>query len=505
MSSYRFDPYLILGLTPQASNETIKEAYESLIAHLQASSQANVPEQLEMAHEAYRILRNYHEREKYDKYLDSLSEEDRKKSSFSLRLTPSKRHIKPLGEEQVVYVLSEISAPQGVAGKMEEREVRLNLTLVIDQSKSMDDGGRMRRVIAAAQAIITELTHEDIISIVSFNDRASTVIPATPVDDVMTLRARVGMIQPRGGTEIFQGLKAGVKENLKNLTPNRVNHIILLTDGRTYGDEDKCFALAQDVAKQGVGISAMGLGYEWNDKFLDKLVSFSGGTSTFIKSVHMVSEFMSLQLRSLSNAFAERMQLSIVPPSDVKIEMAFKISPNPQPLTLTDNVLPLAGLQPNRPITVLLQLQLPAKLSGNVINLGHFVASGDMMLMQAKRFYIADDLAISVSNEYVEDAPPISIVDALSKLTLYRLQEKAQAALEDGNADEATRHLTYLATRLINMGEHELGNQTMAEAQHIDKTRTFSTEESKKTIKYKTRALIDPGASLDAITALLDD
>ncbi|MEM9953582.1 MAG: VWA domain-containing protein [Chloroflexota bacterium] len=502
--SYRFDPYLILGLTPNAEDKTIQQVYNGLVAHLQANPRGAAREQLQMVHEAYQLLNDPYQRRRYDDHASKIDELTRKNSRFNLRLTPSKRSVKPLGEEQVIYVLSEIFAPHGISDQMEEREVRLNLTLVIDQSRSMDDDGRMKRVIAAAQTIITELTQDDVISIISFNDRATTIIPATPVHDVMALRARVSMIQPRGGTEIFQGLQAGINENRKHLAPEMVNHIILLTDGRTYGDEQQCLDLAQQAATEGIGISAMGLGDEWNDKFLDQLVSYSGGTSTFIKSVNMVSNFMDLQLRSLSNAFAERVNLSIVTSPDISIEMAFKISPNPQPLSVSNGVVPLAALQPKRPISVLLQLQLPAKLPDKFINIGHFVGSGDMMLNQAKRFYTASDLSVTVRSEYIDDSPPASIVDALSKLTLYRLQEKAQEALEGGDADEATRHLKYLATRLIDMGEHELGQQAMAEANHIDQTRAFSNEETKKTIKYQTRALIDPGASLQGVTALLD-
>ncbi|MGJ3240428.1 MAG: VWA domain-containing protein [Anaerolineae bacterium] len=503
--SFRFDPYLILGLSHTADAGAVQDAYDILVSHLSANSNRASQNQLAMVEEAYQILIDPGQRLKYHDYLESLDTEEQKSNRFSLRLTPSKREIKPLGEEQVIYVLTEMFAPHGVEEMMEDREVRLNLTLVIDQSKSMDDGGRMRRVIAAAQAIITELTHQDVISIVAFNDRASVFIPATNVTDIMTLRARVGMIEPKGGTEIFRGLEAGVKENRKHLNPQMVNHIILLTDGRTYGDEEACLQLAKEAAAEGISISAMGLGNDWNDKFLDQLVALTGGTSTYIKTVNMVSEFMEQQLRNLSNAFAERMSLSIVTNPNVKIEMVFKISPQPQPLTIEEGSIPLASLQAKRPVAVLLQLQLPANIEGNFLNIGHFVAQGDIMLHQAQTFYTASDMALTVTQNPADDTPPASIVDALSKLTLYRLQEKAQEALEEGNIDEATRHLQYLATRLIDMGEHALGQQAMAEAQHVLQTRSFSNEGNKKTIKYQTRALIEPGGLQRAVTALLDD
>lgn len=503
--SYNFDPYHILGLSKSANIEQIRHSYQDLVRRLRTSQTQGAESQLELVEEAYRLLSDSIQRRRYNEHLASLDSEAEKIKQFSLRVTPSKRTVKPLEEEQVIYLLAEMFAPSGIAQKMQEREVQLNLTLVIDHSKSMEDEGRMQRVIGAAQTIITELTHKDVISVVAFNDRASVIIPATTVHDIMALRARVGMIKPRGGTEIFQGLSAGVQENRKFLEPKMVNHIILLTDGRTYGDEKQCIELARMAAKEGISVSAMGLGSDWNDKFLDQLASITGGTSSFIKSVNMVSTFMEEQLRSLSNAFAERLQLSMVTSQDINIEMAFKISPHPQPLSSDSGQIPLASLQANRPVSVLLQLQLPANMPLGNMPLVHFVTSGDVMLNQAQTYYTSKSISIDVREGSQEEPPPSSIVDALSKLTLYRLQEKAQDAMDSGDVDEATKHLKHLATRLIDMGEVELGRQAMAEAQHVLQTRAFSNEENKKTIKYQTRALIEPGGMKKAITTLFND
>lgn len=503
--SFKFDPFVLLGLTSSATDNDIQNAYDSLTEHLNSNPSDAATKQLELVVEAYSLLTNPTKRKNYNEYIESVNEETQRTDRFNLRVTPSKRSVKVLEEEQVIYVLAEMFAPPGIEEKMNEREVNLNLTLVIDQSKSMDDSGRMHRVIGAAQTIITELTHNDIISVVSFNDRANVVIPATNVTDVMALRARIGMIKSKGGTEIYQGLSEGVAQNRKFLDPEMVNHIILLTDGRTYGDEEDCLQLAKTIASEGISISAMGLGDDWNDKFLDQLASLTGGTSTYIKSVHMVSDFMQSQLRSLSNAFAERVLLSLVTSPEVKVEMAFKISPHPQPLTVENNSIHLASLQAKRPISVLMQLQLPANIKGRFINIGRFMATGDIMLNKGQTFYTAHDISLEVTDKPSDTVPPSSIVDALSKLTLYHLQEKAQAAIEEGDVEEATRHLQYLATRLIDMGEHTLGQQAMAEAQHVLQTRAFSNEETKKTIKYQTRALIEPGGMRRAITTLFDN
>ena len=87
------------------------------------------------------------------------------------------------------------------------------------------------------------------------------------------------MMQTSGATEIYNGLKAGLQEVRRTVDPSRVNHIILLTDGQTYGDEQACLALAEEAAAKNIGISGMGIGSEWNDIFLDALASKTGGSS----------------------------------------------------------------------------------------------------------------------------------------------------------------------------------------------------------------------------------
>lgn len=506
MMNTKHDPYMILGVSRGATTEDIKHAYNELLQRLHPNQNKYraAAEQMHAINDAYNLLMDPVHRRRYDeKASQQLEDQKQNGAYFHMRLTPSKRTIIPLPETQVVYVLVDIAAPQEGLKLLEEHNTPLNLTLIIDHSKSMEDEDRMNKVKAAAQEIIRELAEDDIISVVAFNDRASVPIPAQSAKDKMALRARISMIQPGGGTEIFQGLEAGYQQNRQHLDPKKANHIILLTDGRTFGDEEQCLELARKAAKDGISISAMGLGTDWNDVFLDELASITGGASTFIRSVHKVSEFMDESVRNLSNAFAERVQLLVAPDPNVELEMAFKLAPHPQPLPHEEGLIPLASLQGQRHISVILQFQLLAEQATGFRNLARIAAQGDLMQHGAQPYLTVGDLIVDVAAQPAKaEAPPNAIVDALSKLTLYRLQEKAQEAIERGDYEEATRRLEFLSTRLLELGEPQLSMQAKAEAQHIAQTRDFSNESVKKSIKYSTRALIEPGAVRDGITAM---
>jgi Ca-activated chloride channel family protein len=496
-----YDPYSILGVSNNASNEDLKRAYRHLVQRLHPDknpdSAAAATQFLEVQ-QSYDILSDPVHRRTYDSSPIQSSSED---SYFTLRVTPSKRSMIVMPESQVIYLLAEIfPAPQ--AEEVEHViESRLNLTLVLDQSNSMN-GARLEKVKYAAQQIIDKLDRDDIISVITFNDRATVLIPATPVENKAALKTRIAMMTASGGTEIYQGLSAGLEQIRKYYGPKLVNQMIMLTDGHTFGDQARCIELAEEAATQGIGLNAMGLGSDWNDEFLDDLATKTGGTSFYVKSPSMVADFMQNQVQQMTNAFAERMKLSVASDPDVQLELAFKLAPNPQPLESNVSSIPLGSLQAKRPISVLLQFQMPPSQNAGFRTVARIIASGDILQNQRQAYRAVSDISLEVSETPATEEPPTVILDALSKLTLYRLQERAQEALEDGDVVEATRRLENLATRLLEMGEDNLAQQTLAEARRVAHTNVLS-EKGKKTLKYQTRSLLLGSGLSGALSSLL--
>lgn len=490
-----FDPYAALGVSQSTTLEEIKRAYRKLAQRLHPDVNPNNPGatvQFQEITNAYDILSDSIRRRHFDDELaKSHSDDD---LFFSLRVTTSKRSIVPLEDSQVIYMLAEILPPPQLQQDITASQSQINLTLVLDHSNSMN-GLRLEKVKVAAHQIIENLSENDFISVVTFNDRANAIIPATRVTDKQSLKAKVSLMSAFGGTEIYQGLSKGVAENEKFIDPKMVNHVILLTDGHTFGDQDRCLELAGISANKGIGISAMGLGHDWNDEFLDEIAAKTGGSSIYISSADAVVRFLNNHVRNLANVFTERMKLSIATNPDIQMELAFKLSPHPQPLEIGEEYIHLGSLQTSRPISILMQYQLPANMELGFRNIVRLIAVGDILQNSRPRYQMVSDLEIEITKEQQLEEPPTSILDALSKLTLYRLQERAQQALEDGNIAEATKRLENLATRLLEMGEGDLARQTRQEAQRVAQTMTFS-DKGKKTIKYQTRYLLAPGTSI---------
>lgn len=495
------DLYAVLGLTIGASAEDIRSAYRVAARrfHPDVNHNPGAAVQFRDIAAAYEVLGDPVARDQYDNKRRQIVGPD--KTYFSVRVTPSKRVLPVLPEAQVLYILAELVPERPKSGQASE--INLNLTLIIDRSTSMN-GPRLERTRAAAFQIIDQLSDKDILSVVTFSDYADVVVPAGPVTDKAALKAQVAIMQANGGTEILKGLEAGVKENQRQASKKYLNHIILLTDGRTYGDENPSLELADRAAKNGIGISAMGIGEEWNDTFLDLLASRTGGTSQYITAPKDVVRFLNERVRALGRALAERVTISLAPDADVKIESAFRLTPTPQPVSVETDPIPLGQLQIGSNTSIIFQLQVPAAQKPGFRSLLRLDVNADILREQRSDFKIITDSSIEIAEKPTTEEPPLAILDALGKLTLYRMQEKAEEALARGDVREATKRLEQLATRLLSAGQPELANAAMAEARRVASTNMLS-EEGHKALKYGTRMLIASGSGAGATSVIVNE
>lgn len=480
------DLYSILGLDHNASAEDIKSAYRRAARrlHPDVNHHRGAMLQFQEIVEAYEILSDDKKHRRYRRERASLG----KLPKFSTVVTRSKRNLAVISEPQVLYVLLDIHAKRL---QDDDRPMRapLNLSLVLDHSKSME-GERLDRVKVAAHQVVSQMSDADRISVVAFSDRANVIVPSTLVEDPVSIRTRISMMVADGATAIFQGLQAAYRQIEAYYSPEAVNHIILITDGETYGDEGDCLELATEAATKGIGISAMGIGEEWNDVFLDEIAGRTGGASAYINSPSSVVQFLNERVRNLGDAFAERVSLTIAPETDVDLETIFRLSPSAQPLDVDTQPVPLGTLAPKRPISVLLQFQMPAEMPEDTRSIARLVVTGDVLTQgQRVQAQTIEEATVSVMQNPPVEMPPPNVVDALSRMTLYKMHERTEEALLAGNIEEATRRLENLSTRLLEIGQADLAQEAANEARRVRSTHALS-ETGRKNLKFGTRALM---------------
>ena len=481
------DYYVTLGVSRNATQEEIKQAYYEAAQRLHPDK--NVADgETEIfldIQQAYETLANPKRRKNYDATLPPAEEPD---LPVKYKVYYSRPNLVRMNEPQMLYVLLEIKPQQ----KSEEIPAPpLNVCLVLDRSTSMKDE-KMDVVKNAAIKVLRNLRPQDIFSVVSFSDRAEVIIPAAYSFDKSKLEARIQMLQPSGGTEIYQGLQAAYDEVQRNASSERVNHIILLTDGHTYGDDQQCLNLAERASKQGIGISAMGIGKEWNDIFLDTLANRTGGSSRYIARAGDIQRFLVDKFDALARILADDVNLDFKEIPGVELAYAFRTQPETGPLPLEETV-HLGPILQDTTLNILFEYRIdPSLTKGDLIHL----LRGSLKLSITALPTPIQPIQIEFSLEVKEQAdttlpPPATIIQALGKLTLYRMQERAHMEVEQGQFELAAQHMKQLATSLLSQGERSLARTALMEAENIEHMQAF-TEEGSKEIKYGTRALIMP-------------
>jgi len=160
----------------------------------------------------------------------------------------------------------------------------VNIALVIDRSGSMQ-GLRIAQAQEAAISALKRLDKNDIASVVIFDDRIDVLVPAQQVVDHNMYIDRIRQVSARGSTAIHAGVMQGAEEVRKFKDKNRLNRILLLSDGLANvgpSKPDDFDRLGAELLTEGISVSTIGLGLQYNEDLMAKLARASDGNHAFV-------------------------------------------------------------------------------------------------------------------------------------------------------------------------------------------------------------------------------
>jgi Ca-activated chloride channel family protein len=386
---------------------------------------------------------------------------------------------------QVGYLLIEVSAPPSVA-----TPASLNFCMLLDRSGSMK-GAKLQAMKDAAARVVDSLSADDIVSLVTFNDDApELLIPATPAADKTALKAAIAAIEEAGGTAMSKGMRAAQAELAKHPAGDRVAQLLLLTDGQTWGDEDECRQVGQELGAAGVRVTALGLGAEWNAQLLDDLASATQGSSDYIAEPAQIDSFFQRAVRTAQGTIAREVRLLLRLVRDAAPRAVYRVLPaisnlGYTPIGANEVAVNLGDLSSTTLASLIVDLQLPPRAPGS-----YRVAQAELhyMSLGGSHQQLKRDIVLDFSADAAAPQFDPQVMNLVEKVTAFKLQTRALSEADAGNTAGATQKLRAAATRLLDLGELELATTMREQAETLERGEALSAE-SQKELRYATRRL----------------
>ena len=221
------------------------------------------------------------------------------------------------GGESKVVIKIEV---EGNAVALKKRSP-LNLAIVLDRSGSMS-GGKLEQAKQAAALLVDELDRDDVLSIVLYESEVQVVRSAARVGDQhREIKRLIERIETGGSTALYGGVEEGSRQLREFLGKERINRVMLLSDGiANVGpcDNREIAALGTRIAREGMSVTTIGLGSDYNETLMTALAEASDANYYYVADIEKLPEVFEKELGELKSIVARNLVIEIRCPEGIR-------------------------------------------------------------------------------------------------------------------------------------------------------------------------------------------
>jgi len=366
------------------------------------------------------------------------------------------------------YVFAHVTADPGAHAKA---DVPLALAIVIDRSGSMK-GKRLQNAVSAARAAVGRLRDGDLVTVVSYNTTAQTLVQPTLIDAAARDRVTDAIeLVAKGDTCISCGIDAGIAA--LGDRPGMISRVLLLSDGlATAGVRDVAGfrQIAEGVRKGGAAITTIGVDVDYDERIMTALAADSNGRHYFVEDAKALPAIFDREMDSLTHTVANRAEVVIeLAPGVVAEEIYDRVTTG-----LGSSVtVPLGAFAAGEHKTILLRVRVPRGTPGARAVATMRVSYDD--LVTATPFVTDGALTAELSPDPGKLTPLDGIVAGrVASSDTAAVLQQANAAYAAGDADAATAMIQAQSDKVAAMRTYAVGNA--APADEADVTSAFEVQ-----------------------------
>lgn len=174
----------------------------------------------------------------------------------------------------------------------------LALMLVVDKSGSMS-GDRIELAKDAAKAAVEILTRNDKVGVVGFDDGVQPLVRMQSATNRVRILSDISRLRASGGTNIASGLSYAYEQLA--MTPARLKHIILLTDG--HSSQANIFTeLLPAMRIENITVSAVAVGAQSDTTLLRRIAEGGSGRYYYTNDPYNVPRIFMKETSTVSRS-----------------------------------------------------------------------------------------------------------------------------------------------------------------------------------------------------------